>query len=257
MKRFTETEKWRDPWFRRLSSNAKLAYFYILDNADNAGVWQVDQDMANFQIGATLDWAAIQAELGDRIHELCDGSKWLVTRFISFQFGTLMPDCKPHQQVLRLISQHQIERVCKGYPKGNHTLKDKDKDKDKDQDKDKDGGAGEGLERIWGRYPKKTGKQAALPEIAKAIKAHGVEYIEVKTRAYAEAVAKWSPEDRKFIPDPVRWFKRGNYEDDPTAWERNATPGNRYHQPAATAADHAQAERDGAWGTPIPDIPHP
>ena len=79
------------------------------------------------------------------------------------------------------------------------------------------------LERIWQHYPKKTGKQAALPEIRKAIKEHGVERIEERTRAYAEAVARWSADDRKFIPDPVRWFKRGNFDDDPAAWERNGS----------------------------------
>jgi len=54
MKRFTETEKWRDPWFRKLSAGAKLAFLYIIDNCDNAGVWTADKELADFSIGMEI-----------------------------------------------------------------------------------------------------------------------------------------------------------------------------------------------------------
>lgn len=133
-KRFTETEKWSDPWFRKLTGTVKIGYLYLLDRVDNSGVIDLDRELADFQIGMEIDWEAVREELGDRVEVLACG-KWHLTRFVRFQFGELKEDCKPHAQVMRLQDSHQIQRIPKGYPKGINTLKDKDKEQDKDTDK--------------------------------------------------------------------------------------------------------------------------
>lgn len=127
MKRFTETDKWRDPWFRKLSAGAKLAFYYIVENCDNSGVWTPDTELADFSIGMAIPWDKVKEAFGNRLLILSSGD-WLMLKFVSFQYGQLSPDCKPHLQVLRLIEKH---RVSKGYPKGINTLEEKDKDKDK------------------------------------------------------------------------------------------------------------------------------
>ena len=129
MKRFTETEKWRDPWFRKLSAGAKLAFLYIIDNCDNAGVWTADKELADFSIGMEIPWVKVLEAFGERVSVLPSGD-WLIVRFVEFQFGKLSKDCKPHLQVIRLIEKH---RVSKGYPKGFGTLEDKEEDKEKDK----------------------------------------------------------------------------------------------------------------------------
>ena len=129
MKRFTETEKWRDPWFRKLSAGAKLAFLYIIDNCDNAGVWTADKELADFSIGMEIPWVKVLEAFGERVSVLPSGD-WLIVRFVEFQFGKLSKDCKPHLQVMRLIEKH---RVSKGYPKGFRTLEDKEEDKEKDK----------------------------------------------------------------------------------------------------------------------------
>jgi len=129
MKRFTETEKWRDPWFRKLSAGAKLAFLYIIDNCDNAGVWTADKELADFSIGMEIPWVKVLEAFGERVSVLPSGD-WLIVRFVEFQFGKLSKDCKPHLQVMRLIEKH---RVSKGYPKGFRTLEEKEEDKEKDQ----------------------------------------------------------------------------------------------------------------------------
>jgi hypothetical protein len=134
VKRFTETEKWRDSWFQQLRPEHKLALIYIYDNCDNAGVFDPNLALADFCIGQCIDWQGFRAALGDRLVVL-DGGKWYLPKFVQFQYGTLSPDCKPHAAVLRLMDFH---RVPKGYPKGIHTHKDKDKEKEKDKDTDKD-----------------------------------------------------------------------------------------------------------------------
>lgn len=131
MKRFTESEKWRDPWFRKLPPGAKLAFWYITENCDNAGVWGADRELADFQIGMPIQWEKVLQAFGDRVIVL-PGGEWLMTKFVEFQFGKLSRDCKPHLQVIRLIEKH---RQSKGYPKGINTLEEKEKDKDKEEEK--------------------------------------------------------------------------------------------------------------------------
>lgn len=222
MKRFTETEKWRDSWFRRLSPSTKIAYLYILDSVDLAGVWDPDFELANFTIGEPVDWIKVQSELGDRLEMLKSG-KWWLTKFIHFQYGNLSEDCRPHLAVLRLIDAHglKLDTLSKEYKKstGSH------KDKDKDQDKDKDiGGVGESAEAIYQAYPRKEAKQSAIKAILKALD-HGdvterAAYMLSKTRAYADAVAKWPADERQYVPHPATWFNRGSFDDDPSAWAR-------------------------------------
>lgn len=131
-KRFTETEKWKDPWFRKLPPAYKCFWIYICDNCNNAGIWNIDFELAEMLIGAPLDLHAIGAHFSERIKFL-DQKYIQITGFIQFQYGELHKDSKPHQQVLKLLEKYG---VSKGYPKGIHTLKDKDKEKDKDKDKD-------------------------------------------------------------------------------------------------------------------------
>lgn len=41
-KRFTETEKWDDQWFRSLGPSTKLVLFFLRDRCDAAGFWEID-----------------------------------------------------------------------------------------------------------------------------------------------------------------------------------------------------------------------
>lgn len=75
-------------------------------------------------------------------------------------------------------------------------------------------------EQIYSAYPRKQGRGAALKAIAAAAKKKPADYLLERTKAYAEAVAKWPSADREFIPHPATWFNQERYEDDPSTWER-------------------------------------
>lgn len=128
-KRFTDTEKWNDPWYRKLPVVYKNFWDYLCARCDNSGVWKVDMEMAQFQIDRTVDAGEALKYLAGRVVELTP-DYWHIPGFVPFQFGKLSPDSKPHQAVLHLIEKHRN----KGYPKGMDTLKDKEKDKDKDKE---------------------------------------------------------------------------------------------------------------------------
>jgi hypothetical protein len=129
MKRFTETTKWEDPWFRKLSPELKLLWQWLLDHCDNAGVIEPDLELASFQIGYSYPLDTL-GQFGDRVVRV-KGDKFFLPKFIAFQYVQLSEDCKPHKQVFQLLEKHGI----KGYGKGIHTLQEQDKDKEKEKDR--------------------------------------------------------------------------------------------------------------------------
>jgi uncharacterized protein YdaU (DUF1376 family) len=76
---------------------------------------------------------------------------------------------------------------------------------------------------IYEAYPRKVGRDAALKAIAKAQKQLPAADLLAKVKAYAYATARWSDDDRKFIPHPATWFNRGSYHDDPATWARSTS----------------------------------
>jgi hypothetical protein len=132
MKRFTETAKWSDPWFRKLRPEIKNLWGWLCDNCDNAGVIDIDIELASFHIGYQYSMDTL-SELGDRLIKLECG-KWFLPKFIPFQYGVLSEDCKGHNPVFLSLQKH----FPKGYPKGIHTPQDRTgQGQGQGQDKDK------------------------------------------------------------------------------------------------------------------------
>lgn len=124
-KRFTDTEKWGDPWFRNLLREYQIFWIYLLDQCDAAGVWKVDFEQAEFFLKQNLNDKELITVFKDRIIIFDEGNRWFIPKFITFQYGHLDANCRPHKSVLNLLSTYKLER----YLKGMDTLKDKDKTK--------------------------------------------------------------------------------------------------------------------------------
>lgn len=105
-KRFTETDKWRDPWFRKLSALAKLLFLWLVDNCDKAGVVDLDLESASFDIGQPVNGGHL-SELQSRWNKLSNG-KIRVMKFIAFQYGPLSEKCTPHLRVIETLRSHGI-----------------------------------------------------------------------------------------------------------------------------------------------------
>jgi hypothetical protein len=112
MKRFTETQKWDDPWFRQLAGVHKLVFLYIIDRCDNAGFLEIDQDAMAWHTKVKsehIEGALKGLERG--IKGPCDGWYW-VRRFLKHQKNeTLNPDNPAHKQIISLIGE-QRERFA-------------------------------------------------------------------------------------------------------------------------------------------------
>lgn len=148
MKRFTDTNKWLDPWFRNLSAPSKMLWFYIVDHCDNIGLCELDLSLVSKDCDIKITESHLE-ELGERVQRICNG-KVYVTKFIPFQYGTLSEDCKPHRKLIEAIRFHGLVPNFKGYQypvdrvrdrvsdRVSYTLQEKEKEKEKEQEEEKE-----------------------------------------------------------------------------------------------------------------------
>ena len=133
-KRFTDIDIWKKPWFRKLTTQEKLTWYYIKDDCDNVGVWEPDFDIAEIRIGSKIDWDEFVNKCNGNIEILSNG-KYFLNDFCIFQYGILSEESrsKPIQSYITMLKKHHL---FKGYVKVMERLKDKDKDKEKEKEKE-------------------------------------------------------------------------------------------------------------------------
>jgi len=131
-KRFTDTCKWKKPFIKGLTAPYKLFWFYILDDCDHAGIWQVEPEVASIRIGFDIDVKEAIKIFGNRI-KVIDEYKWFIPDFILFQYGKLNPENRAHKSVITILEKFNIKDLISPL----QGAKDKDKDKDMVKDKDK------------------------------------------------------------------------------------------------------------------------
>ena len=85
-KRFHDSRKYHDPWFRKLPPTYKLLWDYILSTCNHAGIWKVDMDMAEFCIGLELNQDVALEVFNGRVKSINSG-EWFIPKFIAFQYG--------------------------------------------------------------------------------------------------------------------------------------------------------------------------
>ena len=92
-----------------LPAKYKLAWFWILDNCDHAGLIDANSRLMSFMVGEPIDGEEFLRMMAGRVTKPKAG-KWFVTSFISFQYGAeLNPRNSAHRGVLRILNDQQIE----------------------------------------------------------------------------------------------------------------------------------------------------
>lgn len=124
-KRFTDTEKWKKKFRRGLPGAYKLLWDYVLDACNHAGIWEVDMETAQLQVGSDMPVTEAEALglFGDRILVLDGGNKWCVVDFIFFQYGGLNSKNNTHKSVVAQLNRYGLvyegSRVGQGLGKGS------------------------------------------------------------------------------------------------------------------------------------------
>lgn len=137
-KRFTDTEKWRDPWFYSLPTNYKLFWLYILDVCDNSGIYKVNFKLANIEIGFKIDIKKVMDLFKNRI-QFIDSEKILILKFAEFQYGSFRNSKHPfHKKLVSIIDNSKKDTVSIGYQEGIDTLQEEEEEEYKEQEEEKE-----------------------------------------------------------------------------------------------------------------------
>tara|TARA_Y100001951_G_C11279539_1_gene264370 strand:+ start:199 stop:999 length:801 start_codon:yes stop_codon:yes gene_type:complete len=133
-KRYTESEKWKSRWFQELHPKMKLFWLYILDQCDHAGIWDVNVELASFQLGGKVTEKELLEVFADKIEVIDDGSRWFIPKFIVYQYGELSESNRVHSSVRRKLEKYNcikpLARPLLGSLAKENDVKEKDKDKD-------------------------------------------------------------------------------------------------------------------------------
>jgi hypothetical protein len=107
-KRFTDSEKWKDPWFDGLTNDQKLVWLYLLDNCDHAGLWKKNIRLLRILTNTNLVEEEIKSFLNDRIIQIED--KWFIPKFITFQYGDNFQNSrqKSVQSAIELLRKYNL-----------------------------------------------------------------------------------------------------------------------------------------------------
>lgn len=246
MKRFTETLKWNDLWFLKLSIKAKLLWIYCLDNCDAVGVIDLDLSMAGFYIGSEITQENI-SELGERIVRIND-VKFFIPKFIEFQYKKLSADCPGQMKVVKLLEKYaqsdDTKFIVKRYPipKSTVSLQERLSNSLKARlmggnvivepvrtgGKRYSGDSGEvelvlegessaprppsPEDVIYEAYPKKVGKPDAMKAIKRALRRCPFDKILEQTKKFCLIITE-SGKDLKYVPNPSTWFNQDRFND--------------------------------------------
>jgi hypothetical protein len=104
----SNTEKWSDLWFSNLSPNAKLLFFYFVENCDNAGFFEVNKKFMLFHTGFN-EQQLMEAgtELKKSYIKSKDGTKLWFKNFMKYQKRLpLNVANNSHKQLINLILEN-------------------------------------------------------------------------------------------------------------------------------------------------------
>jgi hypothetical protein len=148
-KRFTDSEKWKDPFFEELTKDLKLAWLYLLDDCDHAGIWKKSIKRLNFSLDTNFTEKELLEAFKERI-TILNADKWFIPKFITFQYGNdfIKSKQKAVLSAIKILNENNLIKeldngiLTLSIPLTNpmDTLMDTDTDTvlDKDMDKDKE-----------------------------------------------------------------------------------------------------------------------
>jgi hypothetical protein len=193
-KRFTDTDKWKRTWFCGLSTQAKVCWFYLLDQCDHRGVWYANFKLMSAQVEFKVTQDKFEEWFGDKIRRF-DDDKYFIPSFVEFQYGELNPSNNAHKSIISLIETLKNTAPQEPLNRGSIGAQDKDKDKDKEsvlrsvdeKISEKD------LDPIYQQYPRKEGKTRGYAVLLKDCKRSELEFLAIAVNNYAEAASNTEP----------------------------------------------------------------
>ena len=112
-KRYFDSGKFDNPFYRKLSPELKCTYDYLLSKCDYAGVLDIDIDDVNFKVGCkNITYELIKETFKDKfliLDEKKDKLKIFMPRFIWWQYkNELKANNKVHRHVYDILKLEGI-----------------------------------------------------------------------------------------------------------------------------------------------------
>lgn len=105
-KKFTDSEKWKRPWWNGLNLKMKVSWIYLLDQCDHRGVWPFDLNALSKGIDMVVTKEEFFEAFASKVVFLED-DEIFIPSFWKFQYkGSLNKDNNCHKGVLALFEKY-------------------------------------------------------------------------------------------------------------------------------------------------------
>lgn len=144
-KRLHDTDIWKQDWFLEMPTEQKIAWIYIKDNCDHAGIWKPEKKMLEMILRGQVD-LKLTLELVNKEKErvvVLKNGRWFLKGFLEFQYGGhFNENNRVHASIKGVLESNGLDLTSSwGQLDLNKTpirpqvgvkegVKDKDKDKD-------------------------------------------------------------------------------------------------------------------------------
>ncbi|WP_440880675.1 hypothetical protein [Tenacibaculum sp. C7A-26P2] len=108
-KRFIDISTLPKTW-RKLDSNLKLTWYWLWNNCDPSGVWEIDEDFFEFENGFEIDTSSLTKALPNEIE--ASNGKVLLKNYIVINycdFSKLKENYNPHKPLFRSIKKNNLK----------------------------------------------------------------------------------------------------------------------------------------------------
>jgi len=114
-KRFIDTDLFKKRFVRNLPGPYKLLWVYLFCECSNAGIWEVDLEIAGLYCGQSFNMEDLRKTLGDRLYFFDGDSKAFIPDFIEFQYGKELNRQNPaHRSVIDRLEYYNLMGVLEG-----------------------------------------------------------------------------------------------------------------------------------------------
>lgn len=211
MKRFIQKDFFQDGFIRSLPAHLKLLWVFLFTQCSNAGVWEVDFQLASMLIGKKVnrDCLKIFNDGKERIFEIREGKCWVLNGFIKFQYSNFDPkniknpfwkninsDLQKYGLMYDSVSGQTLPRV---YVDPQCKYKEKDKDKYKEKEK-KDNPINRIKETLEGSLKLKCVLVTNITQTKEMVKKYGIDII-------IAAILRWNDYYIRIEEKKLKYYK--------------------------------------------------
>jgi hypothetical protein len=110
IKRFIDSDLFSKKFFRSLSAEEKVLWFYITQSCTYDGFWEHDEDAVSFYCNNFTGPIPpiIIEKLG--MYQV-DNEQWFLSKWILFQYGPLRLSVRPHTRIIERLHRKGLDTV--------------------------------------------------------------------------------------------------------------------------------------------------